>query len=216
MGRIGAWVRDSNAWAAWGERLWHAAQSLGISGWISFWVASGIAGGFAITMRLLSATPWYITSIGALIFATYALQFWNKLRIAWSLRGIRKFDLEKFADECCGYYRDFADFSVTRQEMAPAFVMASSEEARKSMQAQSDFRRRTDVLVMQRFAPRAFAIAQQFNRLGIPLPNLFHFSSSDTGGASVYIGMVGELLKKGLLDDARRLDPRMTWGASIH
>ena len=78
-----------------------------------------------------------------------------------------------------------------------------------------NFSQRTDALIMQRFAPRAFAIAHQMKSLGIPPPNMFHFSSGDHGGIGPYVGMVGELLRKGLLDEARKLDPNVAWGASF-
>lgn len=213
---IAGLVRDSNAWASWAERIWRTAKYLGVDGWIAgaFWAISALI--FAAAIRMIHATPWYVIVIAALLFSTTLLHLWNKWRITWSLRGVKSFDIEKFAEDCCKFYSDFADFMVNRQEAKPIYERREgADDMYKRWQQTVNFSQKTDALMLQRFGPRAFAICHQLQSLGIPTPSLFAFSGGDHRGVSVYIGTVGELLKNGLLEEARKLDPKITWGTSI-
>jgi hypothetical protein len=214
--RITPFVRDSNAWASWAERIWRVAGVFGIHGWITAVAGAALASSLAAILYVLKATPWYVLLVVSVLFAATVLHLWNQLRIAWSLRGVRKLDIGELAEECCTYYRDFADFMVSRHDARPLGGLNPGDaDFHRQWQERVNLSQRTDALMMQRFGPRVFAITQQLKNLGIPTPNLFHFSSGDTGGASVYIGTVGELLKNGLLEEARKLDPKVTWGATF-
>jgi hypothetical protein len=209
-------IRDANAWISIGARLWQVLTYLGVSGWLSGIALLVMAAIYAAAVNVLASIPWYVYVPLALATGTLALHFYIKFRVAWSLRGIKTFDIEDFAKECISYYQDFADFMVNRQEARPRRdIETSTEEMHRVWQEDVKFSRRTDALIMQRFAPRAFAIAHQMKSLGIPPPNMFHFSLGDHGGVGPYIGIVGELLRKGLLDEARKLDPKVTWSSSF-
>ncbi len=212
-------IRDANAWISFCGRLWQVAQFLGVDGWLAaaFWAVSAAI--LAGVIYVLDSTSWYWILIASTAFATALLHFWNKLRIAWSLRGVRAFDLEEFARECCDYHREFSDFMASRLEARPNQAAPghdTDEKFREWWRENEIFSNRTKALVMQRFGPRAFAISHQLKSLGIASPNMFHFPHGDQGGSGTYIGLVGVLLKQGQLEEARKLDPNVTWGATFY
>lgn len=211
--RVGA----ANTWLSLIDRLWKVTGYLGITGWLSATVGLGLFAWFWVAVDFVTALPWYLLLLIALLFATLCLHFYNKARIAWSLRGVKSFDIEEFAEECQAYYRDFADYMVSRQDARPVHHRDSNDrdDSYKKWQDDVAHSMKSDALVMARFGPRAYSIAHRMTGLGIKPPNLFHFPHGDHGGVGVYIGLVGDLLKKGLLEEARKQDPQITWGASF-
>ncbi len=177
---ITAIASETNALASWAERLWRISKALGISGWISGIAFAAVVATWAAIMRFVQHLPWWIAILGALLLANLVLSFWIKLRVAWSIRGMKTLNLEEFANECCKFYEDFAAFMVGRIEAHPPTrpmdelnQMISSEQreaAARMHMAETEFQNRTKALVLARFAPRAFAITEIAKRFGIPAP----------------------------------------------
>jgi hypothetical protein len=127
---------------------------------------------------------------------------------------VKKIDLVQVAADCTDYYRDYATLMANRIPPERRGINESQEEAHRAWQAQVDFSRQTNALALERFGPKAFSLVQQLEALGVPRPSMFHFAH-DSGPVSLYIATAGDLLSQGLLDQAKRLDPNVTWGAGF-
>jgi hypothetical protein len=209
----------SNAWAAWAERLWRVAQALGLDGWIKsvVWLAAASIGTFAVSVRPgVIGIPWWGLVLIGLTFATLTLHVFAKLRSAWAIRGMKTLDIQQFARECTDFYKDFSGFMVARIETSPPrFARDDPEGAHRDWQASVAYSQTTNARALEKFGPRVYSIAHRMAEFGIRPPALFHFPHGDVGGAALYIGTVGDLLEKGLLAEARKLDPKSTWGAGF-
>jgi len=107
-------IKDVNAWISIGARLWQVLTYLGVSGKLSGIALLVIAAIYAAAVNVLASIPWYVYVPLAFATGTFALHFYIKFRVAWSLRGIKTLDIGDFAEECISYYQDFADFMVNR------------------------------------------------------------------------------------------------------
>lgn len=212
--RITNAVRDSNAYASWVERFVQIGALLGFTGVIQAFAWSVLLTLSALLVWLRENVPWWVGVLAGLLFASLSLYLFNGIKVARSIRGLKAFDLPTFADECMRFYRDYSEAAVTHQR---TYVPSCSDrdDTQRQWAERVQHSNRVDALMMQRFAGRAYALAHQMKSIGIRPPNMFFFSVHDAAGAAVYIGMVGELLSKGLLEEARKLDPQVTWGATI-
>lgn len=196
-------------------RVWAFAKEFGVvnQAIAAAWLLILASWGWAMTyLQSLPVWAWLLT--GA-IFATYSVKLWNAIKVARSLRGVKTLDIQQFGADCLTYYRDYAAIMANRGTPNRFAEGHSAEEMHRQWQRGVELSERTAALVMERFGPRAYALVQQMSALGIPRPSTFHFSHGGDGAVSLYIGLVGEMLNKGLLDEARKLDPNVTWGAGF-
>lgn len=202
----------------WSERAWEVAKYFGVDGWVSLAILAVSAAVWGGILKFLSAVPWWLATAIGLLLAILLVHLYNRLRIAWALRGVRRLPIEELGADCVLFYAEYSDFILAVRQDPAVTVMTSSgqEDMHRQWQQESARRARAQAEVFKRFAPRIYALAHRLVLLGIPAPNLFHFPHGDHGGAGVYVAIAGELLKKGLLEDAKKLDPKITWGASIY
>jgi hypothetical protein len=199
-----------------GGRIWDVLKYLGITDQIT--LAASLVGValWSWFMTLFQSAPLWVILLTGLAVLTLLARLSVAFRMAWLVRGQKSFDLSAFADECIKYYQDVGMVLGSQPPASHHDLGGTKDDMHLQWQRNVDRSNQMSSLLLQRFGPQTFAIAHQFKLLGIPEPNMFHFPHGDTGGACVYIGMVGELLKKGLLDEARKLDAKATWGASFH
>ena len=160
----------------------------------------------------ISSIAWWIWLPVALLTSLLVISLYILVKQAWIIRGIKRFDIIEFSKECQDYYKSWAAFAASRVTFRHHHMGGDQGTAHREWEIMVDQSRRAEAQMFEQFGPRAFAIVHQIAILGIPKPNMFHFASGDHGGVGVYIGVVGELLSKGLLDEARKLDPNSTWG----
>lgn len=195
------------------SRAWDFAKLLGIDGQLTALLWFIAAGVWALLAKFWHMVPVWLGVVAGVVFATYCTKLYTAIKIARSIRGVKTFDLSRFADECLAYYRDFSSFAVSRADARPVPMIAnSSADIRQEWAKGVEHSNRSRAMVIERFAARAVAIVHQFDSLGIPQPPLRMLYLGDAGSVSVYIGAVGELLSKGQLAEARKLDPDSTWG----
>lgn len=215
--RLKDWASTSNTVASFFGRVWEIAKWLEIDGFLKFLFFLAMTSVIGVVHEYLGKMPWWLMISIALLIAVSLTNLFIRIRLAWSVLGIKKFEIGQFADECLSFYRDFSSFMVQRQDARPDRAGPSPErDAHAEWQRGVNFSNKTNALMFERFAARAFAIAHQMKELGIPSPNMFHFPHGDHGGVSVYVGVVGELLRKGLLEEAKKLDPKTMWGATLY
>lgn len=164
--------------------------------------------------RMWDHFPYSLVICISLFAAACAARLYIAIKAALAIRGIKKLDLAELGAACTQFYRDFSDF-VTSQSYSSLGAIHEGTP-REQWERRTAHTTRVNGLMMQRFGTRAFSLAHQIQSVGIPAPGMFHFSAYDAGGAAVYIGVVGELLSKGLLEEAKKLDPKLTWGATIY
>jgi hypothetical protein len=192
------------------SRIW---ALLGFSDKVTLAIVLPGGAAWAWFMRIYEQVPTWVLVLTTLLVITLCAKLYAAVRVSFLIRGQRSFDIQAFGEECFRYYQDFGGLIASQQPpiRGPA---GSKEDMHAEWQRGVDASNRLSRLILERFGARAFALAHQMRLIGIPPPEMFHFSHGDVGGASVYIGMVGELLKKGQLDAAKKLDPKSTWGVS--
>ena len=159
----------------------------------------------------IGAIVWWVWLPVGILTSLLTISVYIAIKKAWMIRGIKSFDLQEFSRECLDYYRSWAAFASSRA-YRPRHASDDQAGAHREWEIMMEQSRRAETQMFEQFGPRAFALVHQMEVVGIPKPNMTHFSLGDHGGVGVYIGVVGELLSKGLLEEARKLDPNSTWG----
>ena len=213
--RLSDLVSRSDAFASWAERLGRWGTAFGISGWIagSIWTVLS-ATGFAV-MWFVHTVPWWATVLIALAFGSLSLQVYVKARTAWAIRGVRTLDLANLGKDCITLKAEVFDFLVSRLDSAPSragdHATSDLEITHRTMEAVwargVAYDTQTRGRAMQRFAARIIAICHLLQGAGISPPSLWNLNHN-IENVSAHLGAIGELLERGLLNEARDFNPQ--------
>jgi hypothetical protein len=202
------------AWDWW-VRLRDFLDALGIRGVLQGIAMLALATIWHFLLRAFSTLPLWANVGLALVFAVLLMHLWVMVRRAWSLRGLKTVDFKEVGAECLAFQADVFEFLSNRQDSAPmreGIPRGSAQEIGDAMHnqwARNTLRsQQTGIRIHQKFAHRALALNTQLKNLGISQADLWAFDHS-IGGVAAYYGAVGELLKAGLLTEARGVDPRV-------
>jgi hypothetical protein len=206
------WAERTETSLSLSERVWRVIEIVTIRSVLVLGALTSIA---AILVRLYRNLYWWEVVLAVWLFLILCAFSFNQYRIWKSLHGKRLLDLPAFANECIAFYEDYSEFMVSHQR---EMHRQSGEPTRDSMHrewaANVEYSNRMNSMILQKFAPRALYLTQVMRGLEIPVPHMNHFGYHD-GGTAAHIGLVGELLSRGLIDDARKLDPHTAWGVGF-
>lgn len=195
----------------WFQRFRSVAEALGVYGWIRGLVVLGLIALWGILTRLFDHLPFWADAAIGIGLAIACMHFYVVLRKAWSLRGLKKIDIEQLGKDCLSFKNDVFAFLVDRQDNSPKpDGLQDGGDTRAAMDRlwarERVFRDQTRIRLAQRFMGRAFAMNVQLEAAGIGTPDLWGFEGF-AAAIAIYYGTVGELLERGLLAEARQLDP---------
>jgi len=211
MNKFTSMLRNSNTI----QRLIKIARYLGIDGLIKTFVFAVAVYGWTIVVRVVDQSPFWLATLVSVLTVIAVVRLFAAIKTALSLRGIKEVDIPKIGEDCQRLYREAAGFLAQRRENEPRWMDAEGDEVRRRHSEMASYGNVTNARMMEKFGTHALALSHVVGRLGIPQPNAFSLSHGDSGGVIIYLGIVGDLLKDGLLEEARTLDPNMTWGQRI-
>jgi hypothetical protein len=194
------------------EKFWAFLKFIGFDGPAKW--AIGLGAGAIWSWYVTLSVPTWLVILTTLAVVTLVANLYVKWKAARLLVGMKSFDVREFGDECLRYYKEFAAMMSSLQS-SPFRAGNDGADMHAQWQAQSELSRKRDRLALEHFGPRAYAIAHQMKLIGIPPPNLAHFPHGGSGGVAIYIAMVGELLKLGRLEEAKKLNPNDTWSIAF-
>lgn len=211
-----------NLLAAWGERFVRLGAALGINSWAQALVGASIAAAYPAMSHFIGLWSWWIAIPVGLVVATYALKFYAAFKAALAIRGIKTLDIQQVGKDCVTFRTDVMEFLVGRLDAAPSrFVSArlteapAIEAARREWAKNVDYNNQTRARVIQKFAHRAVTICHLLERTAIKPPSLWGFDHN-AADIAAYVGAIGDLLERGLLKDARAMDPEELRRMMLH
>lgn len=208
MGKVEQKAARLNLWTALIERGGSLLIVLG--GWQ--YVAplgTALVSGWALAVHYVDRTPFWGSCIAGLILCACTFNVIVAVRRAWSIRGIKKLDLSILANDLKKFREDAFEFLLMHQEVLHASLPGEnieiSELSRdRAWELRRDFSQKTSALAAQRFAHRAMALIHLLAQADIPPPSLWAFDH-ELPNIAAYFGAVGELLERGLLEEARSM-----------
>jgi hypothetical protein len=212
MSRIERSAERVNLFISLAKHAWDAAGALGIQGYLTgaAWIAA--VGVWAVLIYALENLPFWSLALLALLLATLSTRLIVELRKAWAVRGLKSLDLQQLGADCLAYREDLFEFLVGRADTAPSrhvhgLGAGNDTDALHQAWAQGvDYSQKTRARLAQKFAHRAVALNHQLDSAGIRPASLWSFDHN-AAGIAAYYGAVGELLKRGLLKEAREMSP---------
>jgi hypothetical protein len=199
----------SNVLAAWGERLWKWSSPLLSSPWVATTIWGVLAAGIAAMKWLFAAIPWWFLAISALFAAILVAQLFIFVRRAMAIRGLKTLDIQEVGKDCVTFRADVMEYLVARVDAGAGRRIAgpSNAEAVHAEWARNvDYSNQTRARIVEKFAHRAIAISHLLQLAGIKPPDLWAFDNR-AADVAIYIGAVGDLMGRGLLNEARSMDP---------
>ena len=155
-------------------------------------------------MSQLSGLPWWGIVLVATAFTALVMIIWLVARILWLTRHLRQLDLSALAKDCLAFREDLVRFLAERKTSEPSTRQKVFTEEDRLRYV--DHSGRTALLLHANFGARAEALAQMLRIAEIPPPNLRGFDTFPDAVGN-YFHVVGTLVSKGLLSEARALDP---------
>jgi hypothetical protein len=199
----------SNVLAAWGERLWKWSSPMLSSPWVATTIWGVVVAGFAAMKWLFAAIPWWFLVINALYASILVTQLFIFIRRAMAIRGLKTLDIQEVGKDCVTFRADVMEYLVARVDAGAGRRIAgpSNAEAVHAEWARNvDYSNQTRARVVEKFAHRAIAISHLLQLAGIKPPDLWAFDNR-AADVAIYIGAVGDLMGRGLLNEARSMDP---------
>lgn len=182
-----------------------------------------LAAAWAAAIRYLNHLPWWADILIGLALALLVLHVWIAIQKVRLLRGVKRLDITELGASCVRLHREITEWLIARAEGAPERRITErvgmsqaelSQESRRVWERGADYNNQTSVRLVEKFAARVMAECHLLISAGIRPPNLMNFQYNATGIAA-YIGSVGELLQRGLLDEARKSDPEQFRGSTL-
>jgi hypothetical protein len=141
--------------------------------------------------------------------AILAAQLFIFVRRAMAIRGLKTLDIQEVGKDCVTFRADVMEYLVARVDAGAGRRIAgpSNAEAVHAEWARNvDYSNQTRARVVEKFAHRAIAISHLLQLAGIKPPDLWAFDNR-AADVAIYIGAVGDLMGRGLLNEARSMDP---------
>ncbi len=198
----------------WLKRVREVLKTFGLWGRVEAAVTVGVTVAWGVLLRWLGQLPVWLAIIAGLATAILVVHLATAFWKAWLLRGVKSLDIAQLGRNCVQLGAAMLEFLATRRETAPSRYapMVGDQEAvsRALHEAWAQgvhYSQQTEAKLAEKFAPLVISLSHLLRLASIKPPDLWAFNVH-AGSIAAYLGAVGDLLERGLLDEARRLDPQ--------